>query len=1173
MRLDEKTFETFISEWLVEHGGYDAVKVGTSTEHSKDFDPVLGLDRAELFAFIQATQAKEWEELRKLHGGSEDGAREKFLQRLGDQLNSRETIDVLRHGVVDLGVTIRLAYFKPAHGLTPELMERYAANRLTVTRQLPFDVASTKTLDLCLFVNGIPVATAELKNEPTNQNVSHAKSQYRTDRDPKNVTLGRRALVHFAVDTQEVAMTTCLAGRSTRFLPFNRGKDGGPGNPANPDGHRTAYLWEEVWSRDAWMDLLARFIHVERPPKGSKKAPTLIFPRYHQWDAVLTLEVAARDEGPGHDYLVQHSAGSGKSNTIGWLAHRLSTLHRDDDKVFDKVIVITDRTVLDDQLQETIYQFEHKRGLVERIEKGGVKSEKLADALTGKQGRIIITTLQTFPFVLDKIETLPSRSYAVIVDEAHSSQTGESAKDLKLVLSGGTDPEQELTTAELEDMGIAAEPFSPVEDALAKAAGARGKQANLSFFAFTATPKGRTLEMFGRLDPDSKKHEPFHLYPMRQAIEEGFILDVLRNYVTYETYWNIEKTIQEDPAYETAKAKTAIARFVSLHEHNLAQKAEIIVEHFRQHVAGKIGGRAKAMVVTASRLHAVRYKQALERYVAEHGYEVGVLVAFSGTVYDGAADWTESKMNGFPESQTAAEFDTDQWQVLVVAEKFQTGFDQPLLYAMYVDKTLTGLAAVQTLSRLNRTAEGKDGTFVLDFRNDAEDVRAAFEPWYGKTVAPPTSPNLLYDTRRELDDFDVLRPEEIEKAIELLLTSESHGRVNAAIQPAVDRFRDLDEDAQQLFRDALNRFVRTYSFLSQVVSFTDTKLERDYLYCKALASFVKPGTGGIVDLSSEVELSHLRLEQTFEGSLSLTAEEGEVTTIFSGLGKQNQPPEEALSVIIAKLNERFGTDFAPEDRVFFDAVADKLTKRTDMQQSAAVNDEENFGIVLEKEFQRGVVEQLGASEDMALKYLGDKGLQQAVIEVYLPLIHGKAKVAHQEHCPIGDLLGPDKESNTLEYKATLRTHAASGELYKPLETATLKTLAAFLNSSLGGTLLLGVNDDGEVTGLASDYASLDKDGQDDRDALQQHLTQIAAASFGAAAATNISSLVHAINGKDVVRVHVRPSGHPVDARVTVAKKGQFEKKTVFYVRLNNGTAELNEEEREKYISTRWPVKK
>ncbi|MGI8794452.1 MAG: type I restriction endonuclease subunit R, partial [Acidimicrobiales bacterium] len=823
-KLDEAGFESFICDWLVEHGGYDQIKLGSAAP--ADFDRTRNLDSAELFGFIEATQVEGWNRLLTLYGRDGTKARKGFADRLVKELDTRGTVDVLRHGVVDLGVAIKLAFFRPASGLTPQLVERYGKNRLTVTRQQPYEEGSTKTLDLCLWVNGIPVATAELKNSLTGQTVADAIEQYRTNRDPKNPLL-RRAVVHFAVDTERVAMTTRLAGKATRFLPFNRGHLLGAGNPPNLDGHRSAYLWEQVWQRDAWLDLLHRFVHVEPSPKGSKKPATVIFPRFHQWDAVLALTQSARSDGAGTDYLVQHSAGSGKSNTIAWLCHRLSSLHdADDEKVFDKVVVITDRRVLDKQLQDTIYQFEHAHGVVVRIDQD---SAQLAEALEGEQARIVITTLQKFPFVTEKIDALPNRTYAVIVDEAHSSQTGESATALKAVLgakAAESNPD---------------EPADPAEDALAALVAARGRQPNLSFFAFTATPKARTLELFGRYDAPTGRHVPFHLYAMRQAIEEGFIHDVLANYVTYQTYWQIEQATPEDPEYDPGRARAAIARFVSLHPHQLAQKAEVIVEHFRAKVRHRIGGQAKAMVVTASREHAARYKLALEKHINAKGYtDIGVLVAFSGRLDLDGEDVTESSMNGFPESRTPVQFDAEDWNVLVVAEKYQTGFDQPKLYAMYVDKPLTGLAAVQTLSRLNRTHDRdgvrKEGTFVLDFRNDAEDVRAAFEPWYGQTVAPPTDPNLLYDTRHAIDEFGVLWLEEVERTVALLTAKGAfgqatvpHDRVHAALTPAIDRFHALEDDEREGFRDALQRFIRTYAFLSQVVAFTDTKLERDYL--------------------------------------------------------------------------------------------------------------------------------------------------------------------------------------------------------------------------------------------------------------------------------------------------------------------------------------------------------
>ncbi len=1167
MSVDEAALESYICDSLVSVGGYQAIKIGNGASFAGDFDPARGLDLVELFSFIEATQAEPWHRLVKLHGNDVAVARTRFADRLAKELDARGTVDVLRHGVVDLGVTIRLAFFRPAHGLTPELQERYGANRLTVTRQLPYQPGSSKTLDLCLFVNGIPVATAELKNALTGQGIENAVSQYRTDRDPKNVTLGRRAVVHFAVDTERVAMTTRLAGKATRFLPFNQGHNGGPGNPLNPDGHRTAYLWEQVWARDAWMDLLARFIHVEPSPKGSRQPGLVIFPRYHQWDAVLTLEADARVHGPGEQYLVQHSAGSGKSNTIAWLAHRLSTLHTpDDQKVFDKVVVITDRVVLDQQLQETIYQFEHAHGVVEKIDKD---SAQLAEALGGEQARIIITTLWKFPVVLQRGIDLPNRHYAVIIDEAHSSQTGEAAKDLKLVLGGKDDTDEaELTAAEAEDAGLVASPIDPVEEALARAVAARGKQTNLSLFAFTATPKARTLELFGRYDPSIDRHVPSHLYSMRQAIEEGFILDVLANYMTYETFWHIEKKVTDDPAYETRSAQRAIARFVSLHEHNLAQKAEIIIEHFRAHVAHKIGGRAKAMVVTSSRLHAVRYKQALDRYITEHGYgDLKVLVAFSGTVDDHGLPRTETNLNHFPESETKDRFDTAEYQVLVVAEKFQTGFDQPLLYAMYVDKTLTGLAAVQTLSRLNRICEGKDGTFVLDFRNDADEIRDAFESYYGETIAPATDPNLLFDTRHALDPFGVLRHEEIQAVSSLLLTGEettATARVYSALGPAVDRFGALDEDVQEQFRDALNRFVRTYSFLSQVVVFGDSALERDYLCCRALASLIRRPAGGSLDLGPEVELTHLRHEQTFEGSVTLDPGQSEVTTIFGdGRGRQ-EPEEESLSTIIERLNERFGTNWTDADQLFVDQIFEDLADHEPLQLEAGANLFSAFAFEFDKTFLSAVAGRLDRNEKIAGELLDKDELRQELLAARLPWVYARARVARQRVCPIGELLGPDREDQYMEYKSTLhwdiKVEAKSGIP----EDMVIKTVAGFANSEHGGTLLIGVADDGTVFGLEDDYATFSKRGQrGDHDLFGQHLQNVLTQRLGQAAMALVQWEFHRIDGKDLCRIHVEPSGFPV-----YETKGDHRD---FWWRFPTGTVRIVDQgERDRITVRRWP---
>jgi type I restriction enzyme, R subunit len=621
-------------------------------------------------------------------------------------------------------------------------------------------------------------------------------------------------------------------------------------------------------------------------------------------------------------------------------------------------------------------------------------SRQLAEALSGEQARIIITTLQKFPFVLKHVESLPSRRYAVIVDEAHSSQTGEAAKELRVVLGGSG--EQELSVAEAEDAGFVATAEDPVEEALAKAVAARGRQQNLSFFAFTATPKARTLELFGSWDPEEKRYRPFHLYSMRQAIEEHFILDVLANYTTYQTYWRIEKTILDDPEYKVDKASRAIARFVSLHPHNLAQKAEIIVEHFRTHTAQRIDGRAKAMVVTSSRLHAVRYWQAITAYIAEKGYsDLHALVAFSGTVIDEfGVSYTEPGLNKFPESQTAERFD-EGYEVLIVAEKFQTGFDQPFLHTMYVDKVLTGLNAVQTLSRLNRTAAGKTDTFVLDFRNDAEDIVKAFEPYYGETVAPPTDPNLLYDTRRRLDDWDVLREDEIAAAVAVLLSMsgpKDHGLFYGTLEPAVERFTALDDDEQAAFKQALDKFVRTYSFLSQIVSFGDTHLERDYRYCRALTTLVRtPADDGGIDLGSEVELSHLRNEVTFSGSLALAADQGEVTTIFGEGGKVYEAPTEHLSKIIEVLNERFGLDLSDTDQLLFDQFEEGWATDEELAAQARNNTLDNFRLVFDPKFMSTIITRMDSNEVIFKQILDDADFRAVLSEFYLRKVYERLR--------------------------------------------------------------------------------------------------------------------------------------------------------------------------------------
>jgi type I restriction enzyme R subunit len=981
----EEALETTIESHLLAHGWHQ----GANTSYDRD----LALDTVELFTFLGGTQIDAWEKLIARHGGDQETAQRKFKQRLNEELNRRGVIDVLRRGVTDLGVKLELAYFRPAHRLTPTLEGLYSANRCSVTRQLRYAPGHDAELDLALFVNGLPVATVELKNQLTNQTVEHAKKQYRKDRSPKDLMLsGKRAVAHFAVDAALVFMTTRLQNASTRFLPFNKGTtDGGAGNPPNSDGHRTAYLWEEVWQRDNWLDLLYRFVHVE-PGTGKGTTGSVIFPRYHQWDTVRRLVSDARANGPGQSYLVQHSAGSGKSNTIAWTAHQLSNVHdAHDRKVFDKVIVITDRVVLDRQLQDTIFQFDHKPGVVEKIDK---RSAQLAAALTGGSAQVIITTLQKFPVVLKAGTELNSGRYAVIVDEAHSSQTGEAAKDLKQVL--GATADQQLESAEAQEAEI--EGAGDPQDELTAALAARGPQDNLSFFAFTATPKARTLELFGTRRADGT-YGPFHLYSMKQAIEERFILEVLNGYATYGSYWKIAAAAAEDPDVDKAKAAAQLARFVSLHPTNLAQKAEVIVEHFRTHTRRKIGGHAKAMVVTRSRLHAVRYKRAIDSYIGERGYDdIRTLVAFSGTVTDQGVDYSEPQMNGgIAESVLPAEFAGDEYQVLIVAEKYQTGFDQPLLHTMYVDKKLEGVRAVQTLSRLNRIHPGKTDTFVLDFANDTQQIQDAFEPFFEATIAEPTDPNLLYNAAARLDALGVIdREEAVGFTTAFLSSAESaNASLYALLDPAVERYAALADDAREEFRAALTAFVRIYAFLAQIVPFADAELEHLYTYSRFLALRLPREQPAGLDLSDDVVLTHLRTELIGEHDLSLT-EGGGVIPGFTGEGTGGHDPQFAkLSEIIETLNERFGTEFTEADKVFVDQIEQTCVENEALATQARVNSPENFKLALDKVLEGLVIDRLDANQGFFGRMIDDPAFGAIVRDYLAQKVYGRLNAPEQ----------------------------------------------------------------------------------------------------------------------------------------------------------------------------------
>ncbi|MGI8402016.1 MAG: type I restriction endonuclease subunit R [Gemmatimonadaceae bacterium] len=1009
----ERAFESYVEIILRDRSGWQP---DTNTE----WDVEQALFPARVCEFIEATQPKLWAEMRTMHG---DALKNLLITTLVKELHLKGTLHVLRHGFKFYGRTFRLAYFKPAHGLNDEVLALYAKNRLTLTRQVPCHPSKHDTVDLLFAVNGLPVATCELKNPGTGQSWRSAVRQYESDRDPRAPLFAfkTRALVHFAADPDEVHMATRLRGENTTFLPFNRGSHPGEvqcgaGNPQHPSGYRTGYFWEEVLQRDSFLDILGHFMFVEKKEEkvddgeGGQRRVTreaVIFPRYHQLDAVCKIVAAGRTEGPGRNYLIQHSAGSGKTNSISWLSHRLASLHDNQDhKVFDCVVVITDRHVLDQQLQDAIYQIEHAQGVVKAIDQD---SKQLASALVDGT-KIVITTLQKFPFVLRGLlhvagadtqeqataeekaqaklwETeIAKRRYAVIVDEAHSSQTGETSRELKAILGAGAPEDPEADT--------------DWEDRLNQVMASRGRQPNLSFFAFTATPKGKTLELFGR-PGDKGMPEAFHLYSMRQAIEEGFILDVLTNYTTYAIYYRLLKAAEDDPALPKKKGARALAKFMSLHPHNIEQKTEVIVEHFRRSVMHRLGGRAKAMVVTSSRLHAVRYKLAFDHYLAENGYTgIRSLVAFSGTVRDPdtGIEYTEPGMNidivtgkHISEAALPARFESPDYQVLLVANKYQTGFDQPLLHTMYVDKRLDGVQAVQTLSRLNRMIPGKDAPFVLDFVNDAENIFRAFKPYYDKTeLALVSDPSKLEAMKHELDQAQVYHWSEVEAFAQVFYKPTDrqepadHAHLQRHLQPAVDRFNAIEEeDKREEFREKLAGYVKVYAFLSQIVPYGDPDLEMLYSYGRFLLPHLPVDRDAtVVRLGDEVALQYYRLERVFSGAIVVKEGESQYvkspTEVGTGKAKDEKVP---LSEIIEVLNERFGTQFSEQDRLFFQQIKEKACNTEQVVQTALANPLDKFELGVRKLIEDLMMERMAENDKIVTRYMADQEFQSSAFPI------------------------------------------------------------------------------------------------------------------------------------------------------------------------------------------------
>ena len=913
----EKRFESDIEAFFLSAaGGY--------AKCDDEYDPKVGLYPDTLIRFIQTSQPKAWQ--RFVNMNAVDPVR-KFCAAFNNACDMNGVLDVLRHGFKHRGVTFKVCYFMPESSLNQTDAENYKQNIFHCIRQWHYSAANKNSVDMILAVNGIPVFAFELKNQFTGQSVENAKHQWKTDRDPREICFqfNKRILAYFCVDLNQAWMTTKLAGEHTYFLPFNQGSngagnDGGKGNPANPDGYPTDYLWKKVFQADSMMDIIQKFI--------SLQGDRLIFPRYHQMDVVRKLISDVKTNGVGHNYLIQHSAGSGKSNSIAWLAYRLASLHDDENRaIYSSVIVVTDRTVLDAQLQATISGFDHTLGTVETIGEGK-NSQNLKQALNDGV-RIIVTTLQKFPVIFEEVDEANGRNFAIICDEAHSSQTGSSAQKLKTALADVREVLKEY--AEIE--GIAEDKVDP-QDKLVRELIAHGKHKNLSFFAFTATPKDTTLEMFGQQAEDGSFH-PFHIYSMHQVIEEGFILNVLQNYMTYKTCFKIANNTPENPEVPASSASKVIKKYQQLHPENIRQKSEIIVETFRSTTRTKINGKGKMMVVTASRPAAVLYFLEIKRYAAEMGYDdVKPMVAFSGEVTLNDETYTESGLNVRPdgshitEAQTKQEFH-DNFNILIVAEKYQTGFDEPLLHTMIVDKKLRNVKTVQTLSRLNRTCSGKNDTYVLDFANEAEDVQADFQVFYHETMLEEeVNTDLLYKVQKELRGFRIYDDQDIANFCEVYFakgvqSADAQGVLVSKLVPAVQRYQEKAKDDQYQIRRVMRNFCKWYKYVSQVVRMFDKELHREFVYCSFLVGLLPAEVVVMDNIAKLLTLEMYKLEKTFDGDISLGDESG-IYTAAEPKGAGKPEDKDPLDEIIARINEKYKGEFTDADRVMIGALADKL---------------------------------------------------------------------------------------------------------------------------------------------------------------------------------------------------------------------------------------------------------
>ena len=966
MNTKEKDFEADIESYLLSKGGY--VKGTMDT-----FDQKRAIDMPVLVKFIERTQPKMWQRYQGVYGAKAEDQLYKIFQ---SNVSNFGLIQVLRQGIKDRGMTLRFCYFAPASNLNTDLVEKYERNILTCTRQFAYSTQNHNTIDMVLSVNGIPVVALELKNQITGQSVENAKRQFMYDRDPKELIFqfNTRILAYFAVDLREVAMTTHLQGEKTYFLPFNQGSNGAGnigdgGNPENPDGYMTSYLWEKVLRRDMLLALLQKYvckqvsesIQLKDGKKVKKTSTKLIFPRYHQLDVVEKLVKDTREAKTGKNYLIQHSAGSGKSNSIAWLTYRLASLHdAAEEEKFQTVFVITDRRVLNRQLQDTILSFDHTIGQIETITEKD-PSAKLKEAINDHK-RIIITTLFRFPYIYKELDAHANKNFAIIIDEAHSSQSGKSAEKLKAALAD-TD-EALLEMAELEERSEAE--LKDEMDEMTETLLAQGQHGNLYFYAFTATPKPKTLQTFGTLQEDGT-YNAFHHYSMRQAIDEHFIEDVLKFYTTIETSYEVVKTIEENPEFEEPPAARAIKAYHDNHEFVLQQKMEVVVEKIREVTLTKMGGRAKAMVVSPSRAHAVRYLFMMRNYCKKMGYtDIRPLVAFSGTVKYQGEEYTEAKLNATEENRITEGnlplyFGSDLYNVLIVADKYQTGFDEPLLHTMFVDKHLKGVKAVQTLSRLNRCHKDKIDTYVLDFANKADDIVQSFKPFYEETIlGEAVDVNMVYKYKGDLDAY-YLWTEADEEALYKVYAAKQQsatdlGRLASILQPTIDKYNALDEEKRFKVRYLVKNFNRFYAYMAQIIRTFDRELYKTYIYTEYLYKLLPKTPHQKVNLNDKLALLNNKLTVSFDGALTLNPTQKEKTLKGEKGGEGVQPEEkrDLLTNIIEKINLMYAGQFTEADRVIVETIYDRMQQAGKALKKQAKNSDANMFAqnIFPKEFEK-----------------------------------------------------------------------------------------------------------------------------------------------------------------------------------------------------------------------------